>query len=375
MKPFTTTCLLAVIIIFAACKSTKKLFDEGQYDRALYSALDDLRKKPDNATAASILPQAYNEAVIKYEGSINAANTGSKNAQKLDIIYRDYVALQKMYTAIAATPAAFGHVNATNYASDVSTAADNAAEFSYSRGMDLLQHGDRISAQKAYENFKQVSRYVPGYKDADDRKAEAYELAIINIIVDKFDQRFNNYSVNANYFQNDIVNSLNNIGNSHYYKFYNTSEPRAREVRADQYMDINVYDIWFGQMGASRNSYTVSKDITEKDDKDDKKTKTTTVTAIVNVTRRVIDSRASMDYRITDAVERRMVGSDRVVAQYTWEKLTGSYTGDQRALSDKDWAIIRGVYNNQPSYDELYRELTRQLMNQFDSRMRSIYGH
>ena len=374
MKPFTTTCLLAAMIIFAACKSTKKLFDEGQYDRALYSALDDLRKKPDNATAASILPQAYNEAVIKYENSINAANTGTKSAQKLDIIYRDYVALQKMYTAIAATPAAFGHVNATNYASDVAVAAENAAEFRYSRGMELLQHGDRISAQKAYENFKQVSVYVPGYKDTDDRKAEAYGLAIVNIIVDKFDQSFNNYSVNANYFQNDIVNTLNNIGNSHYYKFYNTSEPRAREVRADQYMDINVYDIWFGQMGATRNSYTVSKDITEKDDKDDKKTRTTTVTATVNVTRRVIDSRASMDYRITDAIERRMVGSDRIFAQYTWEKLTGNYTGDQRALSDKDWAIIRGVYNNQPSYDELYRELTRQLMNQFDNRMRAIYG-
>jgi hypothetical protein len=374
MKPFMA-CLLAAMIFFAACKSTKKLFEEGQYDKALYSALDDLRKKPDNAIAASILPQAYNEAVNKYENAIAAANTGTRNAQKLDIIYKDYVALQKMYTAIAATPAAFSHVTAKNYASAVSAAADNAAEYSYSRGMDLLQRGDRINAQKAYENFKQVSYYVQGYKDIDDRKAEAYNLAIINVIVDKFDQRFNNYQVNANYFQNDIVYSLNNIGNSHYYKFYNTSEAGTRDVRADQFMDINVYDIWFGQMGSSRESYTVSNDITEKDDKDAKKTKTYTVTATVNVTRRVIDSRASMDYRIMDAASRRMVGSDRVFAHYTWEKLTGSYTGDQRALSDKDWAIIRGAYSNQPGYDELYRELTRQLMNQFDNRMRSIYGH
>ncbi len=374
MKPFITSCIFAVLIIFAACKSTKKLFDEGQYDKALYSALDDLRKKPDNAVAASILPQAYNEAVIKYESSINAANTGTVNAQKLDIIYRDYIALQKMYTAIAATPAAFGHVTANNYAADVSTAADNAAEFSYNRGMDLLQRGDRLSAQKAYESFKQVVYYVPGYKDVEDRKNDAYSLAVVNIIVDKFDQRFDNYSVNGNYFQNDIVHTLNNIGSSHYYRFYGNSEPRAREVRVDQYMDINVYDIWFGQMGSSRDSYTVSKEITEKDDKDDKKSRTYTVTATVNVVRRVIDSRASMDYRITDAASRRMVGSDRITSRYTWEKQTGSYTGDQRALTDRDWAIIRGVYNNQPSYDELYRELTRQLMSQFDSRMRSIYG-
>lgn len=373
MKPFTIL-LLATVILVAACKSTKKLFDDGQYDKALYSALDDLRKKPDNATAAAILPQAYNEAANRYLNAIAAARTGSASAQKLDIIYRDYQALQKMYDAIAATPAAFSHVTARNYATDLAAAAEDAAEFRYTMGMDFLRRGDRISAQKAYENFRAVASYVPGYKDAEDRKEEAYDLAIINVIVDKFDQRFNNYPVNGNYFQNDIVHGLNNIGNSHYYKFYNINEPKSREVRADQFMDINVYDIWFGQMGVNRDSYTVTKDITEKDPKDEKKNRTITVSATVNVTRRVIDSRASMDYRIMDAATRRMLGSDRVNAQYTWEKLTGSYTGDQRALSDKDWAIIRGAYNNQPSYDELYRELTRQLMNQFDSRMRSIYG-
>jgi len=82
-----------------------------------------------------------------------------------------------------------------------------------------------------------------------------------------------------------------------------------------------------------------------------------------------------MDYRITDAASRTMVGSDRISSQYTWEKLTGSYTGDQRALTDKDWAIIRGAFNNQPDYNELYHELTKQLMNEFNIRMRSIYGH
>jgi hypothetical protein len=54
--------------------------------------------------------------------------------------------------------------------------------------------------------------------------------------------------------------------------------------------------------------------------------------------------------------------------------MTGSYKGDSRALGDKDWAIIRGAYNNQPAYDELYRELTRRMMNEFNNRMRVIYG-
>lgn len=373
MKPLATL-LLLIAVCCAACKSTQKLYEQGQYDRAVYSALDDLRKRPENSTAASILPQAYNEAQTKYENSIAAAQNGSVTAQKLDLIYRDYLALQKMYDAIAATPAAFSHVNARNYNSELSSAAEAAAEFRYNEGSEFLQRGDRLSARRAYENFQAVSSYIKGYRNVDELMARAYDIAIVNVIVDKFDQRFDNYSINGAYFQNDIVSRLNSIGNSHYYRFFNFNEPRAREVRADQFMDINVYDIWFGQMAVNRDSYTVTKDITEKDPKDEKKTRTTTVSATVSVTRRVIDSRASMDYRIMDAASRQMVGSDRLFARYTWEKLTGSYTGDQRALSDKDWAIIRGAFNNQPTYDELYRELTRQLMNQFDSRVRSIYG-
>jgi hypothetical protein len=371
---FHISLLFFGILAINACKSTKKLFDKGQYDKALYSALDDIKKKPGNTSAASILPQAYNEAAAKYENAIAGAKSGTTTAEKLDIIYKDYRALQKMYDAIAATPAAFGHVTARNYTSELSAAAEDAALFRYNAGMDMLQRGDRISAQKAFENFKLTASYLPGYKDVEDRKAAAYDLAVANVVVDKFDQRFGGMNVNGDYFQNDIVRTLNNIGNSHYYQFYAINEPRARQVRVDQYMDINVYDIWFGQLASNSYSYSVSKEITEKDDRDPKLTRKLTVTASVSVTRRVKDCRAIMDYRITDAASRRMIANDRIPAQYTWEKLTGNYTGDSRALGDKDWAIVRGTYNNQPGYDELYRQLTNQLMNQFNNRMRNIYA-
>lgn len=366
---------LFVCVLIISCKSTKKLFEEGQYDRATYSALDDLKKKPDNATAASILPQAYNEAVSRYENEIAAAKNGTQNASKLDVVYRSYAALQKLYNAVAATPAARGMVSARNYSSELSEAAEAAADYRYSKGMDFLQRGDRNSAKKAYEQFRATETYVQGYKDVEERKQQAYDLALVNVVVNKFDQRFGGYyNINASYFQDDVVNNLNSIGNSYYYKFYGTNDPRSGQVRVDQFMEINVYDIRFGQLASNSYSYNVSKDITVQDEKDPKVKKTTTVTATVNVTRRIIDSRAMMDYRINDEISHRMLAYDRVGAQYTWEKLTGSYTGDSRALSDKDWAIVRGAYNNPPAYEELYRELTRRMMTEFSNRMRTIYG-
>ncbi|MBS1565938.1 MAG: hypothetical protein JST39_16230, partial [Bacteroidetes bacterium] len=235
---------------------------------------------------------------------------------------------------------------------------------------------DRISAQRAYETFKSVEYYVPGYQQVEDKKAQAYDMAVLNIVVNKFDQRFDRFDVHAAYFENDIIYGLNTIGNPHYYNFFSPNEATTQQLRVDQYMDINVHDIWFAPLAVNTYSYDVSKDISVPDDKDKegKAKKTITVSATVYVTRRVIESRAMMEYRITEQASQRMLAYDRVPAQYSWEKLTGNYKGDSRALGDKDWAIIKGAYSSAPPYDELYRELTRRMMNEFNNRMRVIYG-
>jgi hypothetical protein len=365
---------LALLLLLAACKSTQKLYDQGSYDRAVYSALDDLKKNGSNPVALNVLPKAYQDAARGYLDNIAAAKLGTVSEQKLATLYRDYAALQNMYHAIQATPAALGVVSPTNYATELNDAAEQAADLNYNHGLALLQRGDRISAQQAYGYFKATESYVSGYLDVEEKKAEAYNLAVINVVVDKFDQRFGFYNVNGNYFQSDLIRNLNNIGRGHYYNFYGINEPQAQELKVDQYLDINVYDISFGQLASNEYSYNVSRDITEKDDHDPKLSRTTTVTATVYVTRRIIDSRAMMDYRITDAVSRRIITYDRVPAQFTWERQTGSYKGDSRALGDKDWAILRGAFDRQPGYDELYRELTNRMMNEFNSRMRNIYG-
>lgn len=367
--------LLSAFLCIVSCKSTKKLFDEGQYDRAVFSALDDLRKNPNNVAAVQILPQAYAEVTSKYETAIRAASSSSvKTSQRLESIYQHYRSLQRMYDAIAATPAAWSLVTPRDYSVELTAAADAAAEFRYQQGLEYLAKGDRESARKAYESLRLADRYVPGYKDVLQKKQEAYDLTTINIVVSKFDQRFGYYNINGSFWQNDVLWNLNNIGNNYYYKFYDEAGARAAEVRVDQYMELMMYDIWFGQLARNHYSYEVSKSITIPAASSKDSPQTVTVKATVYVTRRIIDSRAVMDCRVTDAASQRSIYYDRFPAQYTWENLTGKYEGDSRALSDRDWAIIRGAFNDQPSYDDLYRELTRRVMSDFTMKMRNIYG-
>ena len=62
--------LVLFITLLSSCVSTQKLFDKGEYDKAFYAAVNDLKKKPADVSALKILPEAYKEAASKYEQSV-----------------------------------------------------------------------------------------------------------------------------------------------------------------------------------------------------------------------------------------------------------------------------------------------------------------
>ena len=374
MRVFFTLAALFICFSILSCKSTKKLFEEGQYDRAFFSAIDDLKKNPSNTSALQILPDAYQQASRQLMNSIHTAESGSRTGEKLDRIYNSYNSLQKMYNSVIASPAASNLVSPRDYSTELANAADEGASHHYEQGLDLMDRGDKKSAQKAYQEFKTTDSYVPGFKDVRQLKDEALDRATTNVVINNINQQFGAYSVNGAFLENGMLNGLRNIGRNYYYQFYLIPEAQSKRIRVDQYMDVMMYDIWFGRLASNSYSYDVSKTIKEPSSDTKEAPRSIVVKATVTVTRRIMDSRAAMDCRISDADSRRIIFSERFPARYTWEKLTGTYTGDSRALSDKDRAIINGVYNNPPDYNDLYRELTRQIMNNFNTRMRQLYG-
>ncbi|KIO77942.1 hypothetical protein TH53_06510 [Pedobacter lusitanus] len=367
--------ILSLLLLLSSCKSTQKLFDKGEYSKAYYAAVNDLKKDPSNAIALGILPVSYREAASKYEQDITLAkNSKGKKGEILDQIYHGYESLQKMYEAVINAKIQTSSFSPKDYSPELNAVATAAAAANYNRGIILLQHqNDKTSARKAYESFKTADTYVPGYKDVIEKKQQAYDAAITNVVVNRLDQRFGYYTINGNFLESDIIWNLNSIGDRNFYKFYSINSGQQAGMKVDQYMDINMYDIWFSNLATNTYSYTTSKNIPVKSDKMAGSTSSKTISATVYVTRRIINSRAVMDYRITDAASQKIIASDRIPAQYTWESLTGRYTGDPAALNARDLAVINGVAGNRPDYNELYRELTRQIMTQFNFAMRDIY--
>ncbi len=362
--------LLSLVCMTSGCKSAEKLLNKGQYDKAFYSAISQLKKNPDHGAASSLLPEAYHQ----YQALVLREMSGARGKEEsLEQAYSGYIELQKMYEAISNTPGAQRVVRPVDYTDELNAAADNAAAHFYAQGDMLLALGDKRNAQKAYTSFSRADDYIRDYKDVQARIRAAEDLATTNVIINTIDQRFGFYNINGGFFENDLLWQLqNSAGRNSFYKFYNYNT--GRNQSADQYIDIAMYDIWISPVYSNNYSYDVSKNITVPDETKPDETKTITVKATVTVKRSIIDSRAVMDCRITNVGDRRLLLTDRFGAQYSWENKTGTYQGDSRALSDTDWAIVRGAYNNPPSQDELYRELTKQLLNDFSNRMSQFYN-
>lgn len=359
---------LLLLVLFTCCRSAQKLYEKGLYDKAFFSALDYLKKNPTNADALRILPDAYKQAVVQYENAIEKARNGKgKEGERLAQIYDSYLSIQEMYTAFKEVSPNIPSFKPVSYSEEVDSAAEAAAAWHYKRGNDFMTRSStEKNAQKAYQHFKKADEYVHGYKDVFNRLKETYDLAFTYVVVRTFDQKFGRYNINGNFFENDVLWNLNNLTRDSYYKFLSANDASAQNINAGQFMDLAIYDIWFGKLYSNNYTYTVSKEIPSGKSSQ-------TVTASVVVTRRVIEARAMMDCNIIKAGSTQSIYSNRFPSRYTWESLTGKFTGDSRALGDRDRAIINGVFNNPPSYNELYRELTRQIMNDFTFQMRSIY--
>lgn len=94
-----------------------------------------------------------------------------------------------------------------------------------------------------------------------------------------------------------------------------------------------------------------------------------TVYAIVTVSRQSFTARMEMEVEITDAVTRKMISNNIIREQYSWDKESGSYSGDERALTGADWDVINNSRFNEPRKEEVLNELYRKVYPQVKNRI------
>ncbi len=171
-------------MLFAACASPKYYYKQGNYDLSIQKAVEKLNKNPNKEKHIQYLHKSYLIANIKDNEKIQFLKT-SGQADVWDKIFTTYTQLNKRQELVRFLPMdILTKINfqLINYDNEIHAAKRNAAEYFYALGLKYLEENNRLSAQKAYHNFKTVKSYYPNFKDVDKLLIESENQGTTNIL-------------------------------------------------------------------------------------------------------------------------------------------------------------------------------------------------
>jgi hypothetical protein len=370
---------IALLLVFTSCKTTKDYLSRSSEDRTLFDVVKTLNKKGNDEDAAKALPIVYAQVQQTHLKKINTYKS-YREITRWDKIIDEYAALQKMYDAISNSGTASSLVTAVNYQNDLYDAKQLAAEDYYQLATTLLQSDKRDDAKKAYTYFKKSDKYVNGFKDAKSKMDEAYQAAVINVVINPvqdnsffFNTGWGNsgYNYSNEYFQQTLVRELGGQNSSRYpARFYTDWEARRENVQPDWVVDLTLRNMDLPRPTTYNTTRNVSKQVEAGRDTSGKIIYQT-VRATLNIYRQSFTARGEMEVNITDAGSRKNISYNTYRDDYTWEQQYATYTGDSRALSNNDWAVVNNNSRNnqQPRKEEVLNELYRKIYPQVKNRI------
>lgn len=379
MTDFYTTLLLIAVTIMA-CKSPTKLYQQGNQNEAIEASSKKLQKDPYDPEYREILKRSYGDAVKDHEDRIRALS-GSANDMKYAQLHGHYQQLQALHEKIRRYPVINHFIKPLDYSGYVEAYSEKAAQINVERGMKWMEKGDKISYREAYREFKAALRFKPNDIDIKRRSEEAYEHALVNILVVPLDAYNSNYyyssaSYHIRNFQNGLIRQLNQNGSNEFVRFYTGAEGRRATTTPDEVLELRLGRLDIGQPYDQHQTRQVSKGVVVKEivyKKDSVIKEYTQVYAKITSTKRTLLSQVEI-FLVTRGADGKILSSDNLREEHRWQTELATYTGDERALTDSDKAILNRKDTMVPAPEDIANELLRKLLADLTQRLRNYYN-
>lgn len=368
---------LIAIFLLASCKTSRNYLSRSDNDNTIFEAIKTLKKHNMDTAALNALPVLYAAAEERNLRKINSYNS-IVELNRWDKIIDTYNTLQQMHDAIIEVDAANARVRPTNYRQTIYDLKQQAAADYYAAAASYLSKPGRDDAKRAYSYFKKADQWLPGYQDAKIKMDEAYQNAIVNVVINPvqdnsyfFNTGWGNYGYNYSneYFQQTLVRELKGINSNRYpARFYTDWEARRDNVQPDWEVNLTLRNMYIPRPQRYTYSRNASQQIESGRDTSGRIIYRT-VYATINITRQSFTARADMEVAIRDLVSNKNISTNTFREDYRWEEEHATYTGDSRALSPNDWALVNNSYYNEPRKEDVLNELYRKLYPQVKNRI------
>jgi hypothetical protein len=354
-----------VLLVCFSC-TKKNYLERSNEAAALADAIKQLEKKSDDAPALEAVPELYKRIRQHQLKQIESYNT-QNDLSKWDKIIGSYEVLQKAHDQIIGNAAASRLVTPENFNVQLLEAKQTAADAYYNEGNRYLSLNGRSNAKSAYNAFLKTQKYLPDYYNIESKIDEAFEKGTINLIVNSIvDNSYfmNNgwgsygYNYSNEYFQDKLVRDL--VTNKQPLIVYSDYQATRQHIVADWDVTLVLRDIDIPYPQQRTYTRQASKSIETGTDTSGRPIYQT-IYATVHVTENSFTARGVMDVDIRDLYNRKTINNTTFREEYRWVNETGRYTGDSRALSSADWAIINNrntqTVRKEDVLEEIYKKM------------------
>jgi hypothetical protein len=369
--------LFSVVLIFLlfSCSSGKKAMEKGDYFGGAEQAINRLRSKPSDEKAAAILKDSYS-LMLKWVQDETDLKLSQNNIFKWEEVMLLLQRVNDVSSLIRRSPAALKIIPEPKvYTSELEMAVQKAAEARYNEGVRMLESKLREDARLAFVHFDKCNLLIPGYRDVKEKMMAAKSSATVRVIVESIPVHAKAFQLTAGFFYDQVLEFLNNrFKEKSFVRFYTPEEAERMEIRyPDMVLRLEFYDFVVGDAVHNESEQEVSRD--EKiATKDTNKVEIKTYRAKIKTVTDKIISGGLLEVRITDFQASRLLFSDKVPGQFTWQNQYAVYVGDVKALNDTQKVLVSRSVVVPPSPQSLFMEFTRPIYEQLTGKLAKFFG-
>lgn len=378
-RKYTIAFLLMSIMLLNGCSSGKKSLQRGNYYDAVLKAVTRLRTKPNQKKAIETLRDGYPLSIDWFiDQSKNSL--ASNDPHKWRNVVNSYEKMNHLYEAIKRSPGALNVIpNPRSFFMELVDSKNNAANESYDEGLTAMNSNTRVGAKRAYYNFVEADRYVPGFKDTMEKIREAKYHATLKVVVNQIPVPSLQYQVTANFFQDKIQEFLNSYNTNEFVRYYSPREAESEKLlQPDQVMKVQFQDFVVGQTHEKEVIESLVRENVKIGEFEVKKDSIIdvlgTVKAKLTTYRKEVISSGVLNMIIFDANSDNVLTSQNFSGEYIWYSVWGNFNGDERALTKEQLAICKLNVVDPPPPQELFIAFTEPIYEKLTQHIRSFYG-
>ena len=368
MKVNAVFIILTLFII--SCTSSQKMLDRGQYDRAIERSAEKLQKKPGNSKELEVLKEAFELANMFDRERIEFLELEGLEKSWIEI-FELYEQLNHRQNRIRRLPTRVrNQFTYTNYDQAIIDSKSAAAEVSYRRGIEFMNRGDKAGYRMAWEEFNRTANLLPGYEDVDRKIIETRQLGLNNAL---FLAENNSNVIVPDYFQTELSKiSLKDLNT----RWLNFDTYENDHAQYDYLLVLNIGEISFSPESVERRIIRDSKEIQDgtryeydgngnvkKDSlgNDIRVPNFKTVSAEVSEVLQQKSTFIGGSLDIYELETDQLIRTENLAVEWVFENRFGTLSGDRRALSDQNAAIVGGRELPFPTNEQMVLDSTELL--------------